>query len=314
MGVFIMGDILEIVNFWFEDKDVTATEIKANVTKIHCNNKSYILKEKGSIKQLLVEIHVLEQLDEKGVKVQKLVETSNSEKYVFYKEKYYCLYEYVAGSVLEIKDTENLKELGSTIGVEIANLHQALNSVNNNNELVKRDLYKVVYGWALSILEKNEYVHQDIIRKMNQIHTDFKETVHPLRKQIIHRDMHLSNVIFKDNEFQGFIDFELLESNVRVFDLCYCCTSILSELYSDEVLRGKWQHIISTIFEGYNKQNILTREEIQSIWYVMLSIQVIFITYFVQLKDLLKLNEEMFFWIFANKEAIEESIGRIARK
>ncbi|AIK30140.1 phosphotransferase enzyme family protein [Bacillus anthracis] len=224
------------------------------------------------------------------------------------------MYEYVAGSVLEIKDTENLKELGSTIGVEIANLHQALNSVNNNNELVKRDLYKVVYGWALPILEKNEYVHQDVIRKMNQIHIDFKETVHSLRKQIIHRDMHLSNVIFKDNEFQGFIDFELLESNVRVFDLCYCCTSILSELYSDEVLRGKWQHIISTIFEGYNKQNILTREELQSIWYVMLSIQVIFITYFVQLKDLLKLNEEMFFWIFANKEAIEESIERIARK
>ena len=175
-------------------------------------------------------------------------------------------------------------------------------------------MYKVVYGWALPILEKNEYVHQDVIRKMNQIHTAFKEIIHPLREQIIHRDMHLSNVIFKDNEFQGFIDFELLESNVRVFDLSYCCTSILSELYSDEVLRGKWQHIISTIFEGYNKQNILTREELQSIWYVMLSIQVIFITYFVQLKDLLKLNEEMFFWIFANKEAIEESIERIARK
>ncbi|MEC2553442.1 phosphotransferase, partial [Bacillus tropicus] len=125
---------------------------------------------------------------------------------------------------------------------------------------------------------------------------------------IIHRDMHLSNVIFKYNEFQGFIDFELLERNVRVFDLCYCCTSILSELYSDEELRRKWQHIISKIFEGYNKQNILMKEELQSIWYVMLSIQVIFITYFVQLKDLLKLNEEMFFWIFANKETIEELI------
>ncbi|BCC24108.1 hypothetical protein BCM0079_2701 [Bacillus cereus] len=140
---------------------------------------------------------------------------------------------------------------------------------------------------------------------MNQIHIDFKETVHPLRKQIIHRDMHLSNVIFKDNEFQGFIDFELLEINVRVFDLCYCCTSILSELYSDEVLRGKWQHIISTIFEGYNKQNILTREELQSIWYVMLSIQVIFITYFVQLKDLLKLNEEMFFGFLLIKRLLK---------
>ena len=61
-----MEDILEIANFWFGDKDVTATEIKANVTKIHCNNKSYILKEKGSIKQLLVEINLIEQLDKKG--------------------------------------------------------------------------------------------------------------------------------------------------------------------------------------------------------------------------------------------------------
>lgn len=305
-----MEDILEIANFWFVDKEVTATEIKVNVTKIHCNNKSYILKEKRSIKQLLVEINLIEQLDKKGVKVQRIVKTSNNERYVFYKEKYYCVYKYVAGNVLEIKNIENLKELGSTIGEEIAYLHQVLNSMDSENGFVKRDLYKVVYGWALPILEKNEHVHKDVIRKMNQIHTDFKETIRPLRKQIIHRDMHLSNVIFKENEFQGFIDFELLEKNIRVFDLCYCCTSILSELYSDEKLRGKWQQIISKIFEGYNKRSILTREELQAIWYVMLSIQIIFITYFVQLKDLLKLNEEMFFWIFVNKKAIEESIER----
>ncbi len=306
-----MEDILEIAKFCFQDKDVTATEIQPNVMKIHCNNKAYILKEKGSIKQLLVELNILEQLDEKRIKVQKIVKTRDDERYVFYKEKYYCLYEYVAGSVLEIKNTEKLKELGSTIGGEIANLHYALNSVDSANELIKKDLYKVVYGWALPILEKNEHVHQDVIQIMDQIHIDFKETVHSLPKQIIHRDMHLSNVIFKESDFQGFIDFELLEENVRVFDLCYCCTSILSELYTDEILRGKWLRIVGKIFEGYNKQNPLTREEIQSIWYVMLSIQSIFITYFVQLKDLLKLNEEMFLWIFANKEAIEESIERV---
>ncbi|WP_439876348.1 phosphotransferase enzyme family protein [Bacillus mycoides] len=306
-----MEDMLEIAKFWFQDKDVTTTEVQPNVTKIHCNNKAYILKEKGSIKQFLLELNVLEQLDEKGVKVQKLVKTRNDERYVFYKEKYYCLYKYIDGSVLEIKDTEKLKELGSTIGEEIANLHQALNSVNSAKELIKRDLYNVVYEWALPILEKNESVHRNVIQKMDQIRTALKDTAHSLPKQIIHRDMHLSNVIFHDNEFQGFIDFELLESNVRVFDLCYCCTSILSELFSDETVGGKWLHIVSKIFEGYYKQSILTREELQSIWYVMLSIQVIFITYFVQLPNLLKLNEEMFFWIFENKEDIEESIERI---
>ncbi|MEK4578860.1 phosphotransferase enzyme family protein [Bacillus sp. FSL R12-0074] len=305
-----MKDILEIAKFWFQDKGVTATEIQPNVTKIHCNNKAYILKGKGSIKQFLVELNVLEQLDEKGVKVQKLVKTRNDERYVLYKEKNYCLYEYVAGSVLEIKDTEKLKVLGSTIGEEMANLHHELNSVNSANELIKRELYKVVYEWALPNLVKNEHVHQDVIQKMDQIHTTFKETVHSLPKQIIHRDMHLSNVIFRESYFQGFIDFELLEENVRVFDLCYCCTSVLSEIFSDETLRGKWLQIVSEIFKGYYKQNILTRAELQSIWYVMLSIQIIFITYFVQLKDLLKLNEEMFLWIFANKEDIEESIER----
>ncbi|EEL70477.1 phosphotransferase enzyme family protein [Bacillus mycoides] len=305
-----MEDVLEITKFWFQNEHVTATVIQSKVTKVTCNNKAYILKEKGSIKQLLVELNILEQLYEKGVKVQRVVKTESDKKYVLYKEKYYCLYEYVAGNVLEIKDTDKLIGLASIIGEEIANLHQALNSVNSANELINRDLYKVVYKWALPILEKHEHVHQDVIRKMDQIHTAFKETVHSLPKQIIHRDMHLSNVIFQENEFQGFIDFELLESNVRVFDLCYCCTSIVSELYSDETLRGKWFQIVSKIFEGYYKQNILTREELQSIWYVMLSIQVIFITYFVQLSDLLKVNEEMFFWIFANKKDIEESIER----
>ncbi|MCW9132356.1 phosphotransferase [Bacillus paramycoides] len=306
-----MEHALEIAKFWFHDEHVTATVIQSKVTKVTCNNKAYILKEKGSIKQLLVELNVLEQLDEKGIRVQKLVKTKSDERYVFYKEKYYCLYEYIAGSVLEIKDTEKLKELGSTIGEELANLHQALNSVGNASELIKRDLYKVVYEWAMPILEKNEQVQRDVIQQMNNIHKKFKEKVQLLPKQIIHRDMHLSNVIFQDNEFQGFIDFELLEENIRVFDLCYCCTSVFSELYSDETLRAEWLHIVRKIFEGYYKNNILTREEIQSIWYVMLSIQIIFITYFVQSVDLLKLNEEMFLWIFANKEEIEEVIASI---
>ncbi|HDR4560002.1 aminoglycoside phosphotransferase [Bacillus cereus] len=308
-----MENALEIAKFWFQNEQVIATVIQSKVTKIMCNNKVYILKEKGSIKQLLVEINILEQMYEKGIKVQRVVKMENDEKYVLYKEKYYCLYEYIAGSVLEMKNTNKLTDLASTVGEEIANLHKALNSVNSANGLIKRDLYKVVYEWAIPILEKNKHVHRDIISKMDQVHTTFKETIYSLPKQIIHRDMHLSNVIFKSNQFQGFIDFELLENNVRVFDICYCCTSILSELYSDETLREKWLHIVSKVFQGYYKQNNLTQEEIKAIWNVMLSIQVIFVTYFVQLPDLLKLNEEMFFWIFGNKEDIEEAIGGIVK-
>ncbi|HEB4952097.1 TPA: phosphotransferase [Bacillus cereus] len=308
-----MEQALEIAKLWFRNEHVTATVMQPKVAKVLCKNKEYILKRTGSIKQFLVEFDVLKQLYEKGIKVQRVVKTENDEQYVLYKEKYYCLYEYVVGSVLEIKDTDKLERLASTIGEEIANLHKALHSVNSDHELIKRDLYKMVFEWAIPILEKNEHVHREVIQKMERMHAAFKETVHPLPRQIIHRDMHLSNLIFKDDKLEGFIDFEILENNVKIFDLCYCCTSVLSELFSNERLRGKWLHIVSKVFEGYYKQNDLTKEELKAIWYVMLSIQIIFIAYFVQLPDLLKLNEEMFFWIFANKEAIEEVIEGIVK-
>ena len=68
----------------------------------------------------------------------------------------------------------------------------------------------MVFEWAIPILEKNEYVHREVIQKMERMHAAFKETVHSLPRQIIHRDMHLSNVIFKDDDkLEGFIDFEI---------------------------------------------------------------------------------------------------------
>ncbi|MGE6553099.1 aminoglycoside phosphotransferase, partial [Bacillus mycoides] len=100
------------------------------------------------------------------------------------------------------------------------------------------------------------------------------------------------------------------ESVWRIQLKMYIFIQALMYIFKLAFIRGKWLQIVSEILKGYYKQNILTRAELQSIWYVMLSIQIIFITYFVQLKDLLKLNEEMFLWIFANKEDIEESIER----
>ncbi len=58
---------------------------------------------------------------------------------------------------------------------------------------------------------------------------------------------------------------------------------------------------------------ILTKEELKAIWYVMLSIKLSLLLILVQLPDLLSLNEEMFFWIFANKEAIEEVFSQVSK-
>ena len=44
-----MENALEIAKFWFQNEQVIVTVIQSKVTKLTCNNKVYILKEKGSI-------------------------------------------------------------------------------------------------------------------------------------------------------------------------------------------------------------------------------------------------------------------------
>jgi Ser/Thr protein kinase RdoA (MazF antagonist) len=58
----------------------------------------------------------------------------------------------------------------------------------------------------------------------------------------------------------SFIDFELSERNVRLFDPCYCATGILSE--TPELTQfDKWIEITSSILRGYNEAAHLTEAE-----------------------------------------------------
>jgi prepilin-type processing-associated H-X9-DG protein len=45
--------------------------------------------------------------------------------------------------------------------------------------------------------------------------------------QLIHRDAHPANMLFLDGRISGWLDFELIVRGPRLFDLCYCATSIL---------------------------------------------------------------------------------------
>ncbi|WP_082687107.1 phosphotransferase [Bacillus sp. FJAT-27445] len=122
---------------------------------------------------------------------------------------------------------------------------------------------------------------------------------------LIHRDAHIHNILFQNNRLSGVIDFDFAEFNVRLFDLCYCCTSILSEVFLNESRREKWLLFVGEIVAGYNQLNSLSTSELKSIWYViMLSIQTIFMAYFVNNSSLYELNKAMFRWIYDNKDRI----------
>ena len=83
--------------------------------------------------------------------------------------------------------------------------------------------------------------------KFYKNYSDNMDKLYPLLpKQLIHRDPNPSNIIVDHGEITGFLDFELTERNVRIFDPCYAATAILSETYEDTSLeRDKWFSIHS---------------------------------------------------------------------
>ena len=136
----------------------------------------------------------------------------------------------------------------------------------------------------------------------------FGEIYDKLPKQIIHRNMNLSYVYLNGEEMIGVTDFDLSEYSIRLFDMCYAATGILSENFADtEENMQKWLELYQSIVKGYDEVIGLTKEEKQALPYVVFSIQLICVAYFAdkeEFTELAKINEKMLVRLMEYREKL----------
>ncbi|MBQ8546947.1 MAG: phosphotransferase, partial [Lachnospiraceae bacterium] len=146
-----------------------------------------------------------------------------------------------------------------------------------------------------------------------QVFRDYEETFgalyEKLPKQVIHRDPNPGNIILAEDKW-GFIDFELSEKNVRIFDPCYAATAILSESFEagNEVKLAKWVQIYKNIITGYDDVVKLTVEEKAAIPYVVLSNQLLALAWFAgqeKFAELYETNKKMTEWMIGVFEELK---------
>ncbi|MBN2222876.1 MAG: phosphotransferase, partial [Vallitaleaceae bacterium] len=106
-----------------------------------------------------------------------------------------------------------------------------------------------------------------------------------LPKQLIHRDVHLGNFLFEGQAFSGYVDFDLSQSNIRIFDLCYFLLGILCEESKFGINTERWFDIVKQVIGGYHSILPLNQEEQRSIACVMKSIELLFVAYFLGIGD-----------------------------
>ena len=292
---------VKITDYYFESRGVKSDSI-------WYIGEDYVLKAQSNLTALKQHILISNALAKAGLEAATPIKAKNDTDYIMDGDFYFCLTKRIQGEC--ILSGESYKDGFETkaryIGEIIGQLQLILKRYDDEIICNDQNIFETIKGWAMPEVRK-------IMDLPNSFYNDYLDIfgkLYPtLPKQIIHRDPNPSNIILKDGELAGFIDFELSERNIRLFDPCYASTAILSESFAendDEKLQ-KWLLIFKNIIAGYDSVCKLSKEEKLAIPYVIYSIQMICVAYFGSVDkyaELAKISRKMLTCLYDNREKL----------
>jgi Ser/Thr protein kinase RdoA (MazF antagonist) len=318
MGKRIMKNIQSLILNWGIGKIEQIVKVNTPGGKVHSinlkNGQKYYLKEKNNNGEIDKELQLYKALSKHGIEIS--VPLLNLQQQYFVEEdgKLYCLYKALSGRVFNQHFDENALKRAFLYGKSIALLHNGLKDNSLDKLIPEMNLKDQLGNWAIpTILKENNEDNLIVQSIISELNLNLLSIIHTLPIQIIHRDAHPGNIILNDNQIGGFIDFDISRKGMRLFDLCYCSTSILMSDFGDTNSRDMWIKILGELIKGYTRINPISENESRSIVYVIFSIQLIFVAYSYDLgnKDVAKINLEALYWIFKNKQVIQEEISTV---
>ncbi len=235
----------------------------------------YVIKFTADFGYIRNSVNIKKLLANADISTGETVRTIGSNDYFQDGDLYYILEKRVSGKPLRCDDLFNDTDIAVEIGKNIAKLHTALSDFDIS-DYEKNNLYEETLAAIPSIQDECGLSNAFVSKYKKEFGTVYNN----LPKQVIHRDINPANMLFDNGNFSGFVDFDLSEVNIRLFDVCYPATAVLSECFSKEINMEKWKEILNNIVAGYDSVSVLMDEEKAAIPYVIYSIQIICISYF----------------------------------
>lgn len=296
--------IQQIINEW----DIEGREVKQIYDSAWQVGERAVLKTYKDVNLLQRNIKVLTILEDMGIPVGSIIFTKDEKSYAKDDEYYYLLTNKLSGS--NITDIHKNKEIASEMGRVLAKLHKAFKECETQDEFWNNSLLKEMKGWISAVFAKDnwKFIEED---KFNETVEILEMLYDKLPVQLIHRDVHLGNFLFDKGKFSGYIDFDLSQTNIRIFDLCYFMLGLLSEEEMLDITEEQWFDILRHFFAGYELECELLAEEKQAVPYVMESIELLFAAWFMEQNDIKCAEDAMKIYQFVEKnmEGILKTIG-----
>jgi Ser/Thr protein kinase RdoA (MazF antagonist) len=284
----------QIAGNWKELVDpMSETALQPDVLEIETKSGLFVLKTKDKEDDLQKSLHLVRAIRREGVPVEVPVETTSGDLYVTHGERLYCLFKRIVGNPINTGFEHIDCEM---FGIAIARLHVALRKIP-----VDVVLPEMRFVEGLSWLTGGQQI-SDFSSDYPAYLSDTLEKIEALHKETIHRDPHPGNIIFEDGKLTGFIDLELSTMGPRIFDIVYCSTAMLSDLFTGQ--RDMWRLKIKEITDGYQSVCLLSDTERSLLIPTAIYIQQLFTRFYEHQGDAEKSkhNARIGRWLFAHRE------------
>lgn len=291
----------DILNNW----NITNEKIEQIYSTAWVVGDKYILKIGNNVEWLQNNIKVIRELSKCNIPVATIIKTGDGLDYIIDDNKYYFLSEKIKGEHIEDIFSDDYIKQSYDIGEIIAKLHSAFKHCQNQIDCNDNDFYKEITGWVMDTY-KNKGITSVPDEILVESITELESNYPKLERQLIHRDIHLGNMLFENDELTGYIDFDLSQINARIFDICYTALGFLIGITNDNKKTEKWLQILQQLVRGYDSLIPLTDIEKSAIWNMMIVIEILFVAYFTNQNDLECANgaSEMLGWLWDNKDRI----------
>ena len=270
----------------------------------HC----FILKEKSNISQMEQESNLLSSLSEVSAPVAVPVRTVDAMWYALNEGKIFSLYPKLPGEIIGEHYAGNATARAKALGKAIGFLHTCFLKCDVLSGYKDMQLMEQIREWAIPcIREHKTIVDGDSIEKIwQEIEQEMGPLYAELPKQLIHRDPHPANMLFDTGKLTGFVDFEMVVRGPRVFDVCYCGTSLLVSGFPDTEKMHSWPVLFHSLLKGYQEVCPLSSSELLALYGTLAAIELLFAAFSLetQAEGAARCNISVLNWLSANRELI----------
>lgn len=224
------------------------------------------IHRKISFQRLESILGVIEYLLNLGMPVPKPIKTQKNKKIISVRignlSYFAVLFQYLDGEVKVFLTDSEISEFGELVG----KLHWNLDKLHVDQKFQKLNLKTLSTSVKKQILAEFEN-QSEIIKPWRDFWSDAQKILSKnhkflLKRQLVHGDLAPSNIVFKNSEISGILDFDNLIFAPKTWDLANFVVSHYSTLKSYGGQK-RIRQILESLTTGYCKFFFLTEEEKQ---------------------------------------------------